>query len=393
MVTPVGDRERKAAVPDDDPQGSPVDRAVGAAREAVVALRIPTWFRTLGIGAWLLLGLIGVLAVLILFFALISGLLIPLVAAVVLAAVTVPLVDRMDRWRFPRWLAAAVILLLGVAIAAGTVAIVVWGVLSQADEIGQRASKSLQEAGGALNSLNVDSEQVRALTADVLKVVGAGFVGGLVGSAATLVIGVVLGGFMLLYLLKDWREITDWAAGHIGLPPPLGRRILNNAVRSFQGYARGLTVVALANAVTMGFGAWLLGVPLVLAIAVVTFVTAYIPIFGALLSGAFAVVIALGGQGLTDALIILVIAIVANNGLTNLIMPIAFGKSLSLHPLVILVVTTGGTLLFGIFGAVLAAPVTAMAVSTYAELKASGILVEEPPVPADVVGGASAPSP
>jgi putative heme transporter len=370
--------ERYPAVPNDDPQRSPVDRAVGAAREAVVGLRIPTWFRTLGIGAWLLLGLIGVMAVLILFFALISGLLIPLVAAVVLAAVTVPLVDRMDQWRLPRWLAAAVILLLGVAIAAGTVAIVVWGVLSQADEIGQQASKSLQEAGGALNSLNVDSEQVRALTADILKVVGAGFVGGLVGSAATLVIGVVLAGFMLLYLLKDWREITDWAAGHIGLPPSLGGRILDNAVRSFQGYARGLTVVALANAVVMGLGAWLLGVPLVLAIAVVTFVTAYIPIFGAVFAGAFAVAMALGSQGLTDALIILAIAIVANNSLTNVIMPIAFGKSLRLHPLVILVVTTGGTLLFGIFGAVLAAPVTAMAVSTYSELKTSGIFVEAP---------------
>lgn len=368
-----------------------MDRAVGAAREAVVGLRIPTWFRTLGIGAWLLLGLIGVLAVALLFFALISGLLIPLVAAAVLAAVTVPLVDRMDRWRLPRWLAAAVILLLGVAIAAGTVAIVVIGVLSQADEIGQHASNSLQEANGALNSLNVDSDQVRALTADILRLVGVGLVGGWLGSAATLVIGVVLAGFMLLYLLKDWREITHWAAGHIGLPPPLGERILDNAVRSFQGYARGLTVVALANAVVMGLGAWLLGVPLVLAIAVVTFVTAYIPIFGAVFAGAFAVVIALGGQGLTDALIILAIAIVANNSLTNVIMPIAFGKSLRLHPLVILVVTTGGTLLFGIFGAVLAAPVTAMAVTTYADLKASGIFVEAPLPPAGVVVDRPAP--
>jgi putative heme transporter len=371
-------RENRPTVPDDDPQRSPVDLAVGAAREAVVSLRIPTWFRTLGVGAWLLLGLIGVLVVLLLFFALIGSLLVPLVAAVVLAAVTVPLVDRMDRWGLPRWLAAAVIFLLAILIAAGTVALIVWGILSQADEIGQQASRSLQEANGALSSVNIDSEQARAVVANVLKVVSAGFLGGVVGSAATLVVGVVLAGFMLLYLLKDWQEITVWAASHIGLPTSLGTRVLDNAVGSFQGYARGLTVVALSNAVVMGVGAWLLGLPLVLAIAVVTFVTAYVPIFGALFAGAFAVVIALGAEGVTDALIMVAIAIVANNSLTNLIMPIAFGKSLNLHPLVTMVVTTGGTLLFGIIGAVLAAPVTAMALSTYKELKASGIFAEMP---------------
>jgi putative heme transporter len=374
----VSDREREPTVPEGDTGGSPVDRAVGAARDAVVTLHIPPWFRTVGVGAGFLLRLIGVLAVALLFFALISSLLIPLVAAIVLAAVLVPLVDRLERLRFPRWLGAALMLLTGVAIAAGTVALIAWGVASQTGEIERHASQTLQDADGVLNDLGINGDQVRTLTVDVLRVLGAGFVGGLLGSAATLVVGVVLGSFMLLYLLKDWRQITMWTAGHIGLPPPIGERILDNAVRSFQGYARGLTLVALANAVTMGLGAWLLGVPLPVTIAVVTFVTAYIPIFGAVFAGGFAVVIAFGGQGPTDALIMLGIAIIANNSLTNLIEPIAFGKALRLHPLVIMVVTTAGTLLFGIFGAVLAAPLTAMAVNTYAELKASGIFLAEP---------------
>lgn len=340
--------------------------------------------------AWLFLGLVGVLVVFLVFFSLISALLIPLVAAVVLAAIVVPLVDRLDRWRFPRWLAAALMLLLGIAIVGGTVALIVWGILDQGGEVGQQASSSLQEASGVFSSLNLDGSQVRDAAGDILTVLISGLVGGLVGSAATLVIGMVLGAFMLLYLLKDWTTIMGWAAGHLGVPRPLGERLLDDAVQSFRGYARGMTVVALANAVTMGLGAWILGVPLAPTIAIVTFVTAYVPIFGAVFAGAFAVVIALGAEGLTDALIMLAIAIVANNSLSNLIQPIAFGRTLKLHPLVVLVVTTGGTLLFGIFGAVLAAPVTAVILKTSAELKARGTVSEEPSGPSEVaVGGAA----
>lgn len=384
------DGEAGQGTPSGDPGSSPIRRAVGVAQEVIAGPRVPPWLRTLGVRAWLFLGLVGVLVVFLVFFSLISALLIPLVAAVVLAAIVVPLVDRLDRWRFPRWLAAALMLLLGIAIVGGTVALIVWGILDQGGEVGQQASSSLQEASGVFSSLNLDGSEVRDAAGDILTVLISGLVGGLVGSAATLVIGMVLSAFMLLYLLKDWTTIMGWAAGHLGVPRPLGERLLDDAVQSFRGYARGMTVVALANAVTMGLGAWILGVPLAPTIAIVTFVTAYVPIFGAVFAGAFAVVIALGSEGLTDAVIMLAIAIVANNSLSNLIQPIAFGRTLKLHPLVVLVVTTGGTLLFGIFGAVLAAPVTAVILKTSAELKARGTVSEEPSGPSEVaVGGAA----
>ena len=90
-----------------------------------------------------------------------------------------------------------------------------------------------------------------------------------------------------------------------------------------------MTIVAAFNAVVVGLGALVLGVPLAGTIAVVTFVTAYVPFIGAFVSGAFAVVLALGSQGTHRALIMLVIVILANGLLQNIVQPIAFGATLT----------------------------------------------------------------
>jgi len=97
-------------------------------------------------------------------------------------------------------------------------------------------------------------------------------------------------------------------------------------------------------------------VPLAGTIAIVTFVTAYIPYLGAFVAGAFAVILALGAQGTTTAVIMLVIVLLANGLLQNIFQPIAFGATLRLNPLVVLIVTIGAGCLFGMIGLVLAAP-------------------------------------
>jgi putative heme transporter len=126
------------------------------------------------------------------------------------------------------------------------------------------------------------------------------------------------------------------------------------------------------NGVVVGLGAVVLGVPLAGPIAIVTFVTSYIPFFGAFFTGAFAVVIALGAKGLGVALAMLAITLLTNNTLQNLLEPVAFGKTLRLHPLAVMLVTTAGTLLFGMLGATLAAPVTAVALRTVNLLRGAG---------------------
>ena len=118
----------------------------------------------------------------------------------------------------------------------------------------------------------------------------------------------------------------------------------------------------------VGLAAWALDVPLAGTIAVVVFVTAYVPFIGAFVSGAFAVMLALASQGTTTALIMLVVVILANGLLQNIVQPIAFGATLDLNPLVVLIVTIGFGAIFGMIGMVLAAPLTSAALHISREL-------------------------
>jgi predicted PurR-regulated permease PerM len=109
-------------------------------------------------------------------------------------------------------------------------------------------------------------------------------------------------------------------------------------------------------------------------IAVVTFVTSYVPYLGAFVAGAFAVLIGYGSGGLGVALAMLAIVLLANNTIQNMIEPFAFGSRLHLHPFAVLITVTSATVLFGVVGAVLAAPLTSAAVNAYHQLRDAGLL-------------------
>ena len=114
-----------------------------------------------------------------------------------------------------------------------------------------------------------------------------------------------------------------------------------------------------------------LGVPLVGTIALVSFVTSYVPYLGAFVAGAFAVLIAYGSGGLGVALAMLAVVLLANNTIQNLVEPFAFGTRLRLHPLAVLLTVTTATMLFGVMGAILAAPLTSAAVNAYHQVRSS----------------------
>ena len=131
-----------------------------------------------------------------------------------------------------------------------------------------------------------------------------------------------------------------------------------------------MTIIAAFNALLIGGAALILGVPLAGTIAVVTFVGAYVPYVGAWVAGGFAVLIALSTGSTSDALIMAVVALLANGVLQQMIQPFVMGATLSLNPLVVLVVTIGAGALFGMVGLTLAAPLTSAAVHIANELRA-----------------------
>ena len=183
-----------------------------------------------------------------------------------------------------------------------------------------------------------------------------------VGSLASLALGLSFAMLSLFFLLKDGPKLRAWTERHMGVPEQVGRTITTDVITSLRGYFGGVTIVAAFNAVVVGLGAIVLGVPLAGTIALVSFVTAYVPYVGAFVAGAFAVIIALGSEGTTDAIIMLVIVLLANGLLQNILQPIAFGATLNLNPLVVLIATIGAGCLFGMIGLVLAAPLLSAAV-------------------------------
>ena len=127
-------------------------------------------------------------------------------------------------------------------------------------------------------------------------------------------------------------------------------------------------------AVVVGLAALLLGLPLVFTIMVVNFIGGYIPYIGAFLGGGLAVIVALGDGGLPEAAVMLVVVLAANLALENFVEPKVMGRTLDVHPLVVLVVTALGGLLGGIVGLILAVPTYVIAGNALGRLRSRGVV-------------------
>jgi predicted PurR-regulated permease PerM len=348
-------------------------RAATAATRELVHLRLPPWLRTLGTGAWLVVGIAVLVGIALMLLAGVTSLMIPLVVAAVLAAILVPAVDRLERWHVPRWLGAALLLLVGLSILVVVAVVVLRVLIDQGQDIWLEVTAGLDSAGDELDPGGDRGQHLATVLASALRALLVGALGSALFSMTALLVGVVLAVFVLLFLLKDWEPITNWSTSHAGLPPRLVSEVLDGTVRAFRGYALGLTELGVMNAAVVGIAALALDVPVAGPIALVTFIASYVPYFGAVLAGAFAVVVALGAQGLPVALAMLAIVLLANTTIQNLFEPFAFGRSLRLHPLVVLVATTAGTLLFGLMGAILAAPLTSAFLNALRVLREAGL--------------------
>ena len=189
-----------------------------------------------------------------------------------------------------------------------------------------------------------------------------------------------------LFVLKDGPVMHRFINRHLGVPEPTANIVTTNVAKSLRSYFLAVTIIAGFNAVLIGGAALILGVPLAGTIAVVTFVGAYVPFVGAWVAGGFAVLIALSTGSTSDALIMAVVALLANGVLQQMIQPFVMGATLSLNPLVVLVVTIGAGCLFGMIGLTLAAPLTSAAVHISNELRARGAGGQPTPAPVPAGG-------
>ena len=366
----------RAAAP--EPGLEPVELAPAEVGELATVFAAPRWLSDLGRTSWLLVGFAALLAAVIWLIGTTYTIVGPVVAGTIVATVAMPAVSALAR-HMPRVAAAAIALLCLAAIGVLVVLIVIGGITSQNDGIGQRATAAASKAEQWLKDVGVnDSGAANAksnVEKDVPQIISTltkGVISGIQG-LTSLAFAASFFLLSLFFLLKDGPTMRRWVDRHLGVPQSVAFIITGGIIRSLRGYFRGVTIVAAFNAVVVGLAALLLDVPLAGTIAVVTFVTAYVPYVGAFVAGAFAVVLALGAKGTTTALIMLVVVILANGMLQNIVQPFAMGAALDLHPLAVLVLTIGAGCVFGMIGLVLAAPLASAAVHITRDLSRARI--------------------
>jgi predicted PurR-regulated permease PerM len=308
----------------------------------------------------------------------VNEIVLPLTFAAVLAVVFKPLAGVLIRHRFTPGLAAGAVVLGLLALVTGVGVATVRGVIDQADQIGASVDAALANAAGSLEVDPAALDAARDAAATAAPTIGGGLLTELVSGVGTLVglaSGLILGALIMYYLVKDGtslrRSLVSW------IDPPLREDVdgfIGDSCQILRDYGRGRTVMSAIVSVVIGVASLLLGLPLIFTIMVVNFIGGYIPYIGAFLGGGLAVVVALGNGGLGAAAVMLVVVLAANLLLENFVEPKVMGRTLNIHPLIVLVVTALGGLVGGIVGLILAVPATVIAANGVARLRARGVI-------------------
>ncbi|MCY7341989.1 MAG: AI-2E family transporter [Pseudonocardia sp.] len=314
----------------------------------------------------------------------------PVMLAVIVATVLWPPAAFLRRRKFSPLLAAATVLLAGIVVLAGLIALISASVAGGAGEIAESVTAGIQEvqlwaAGPPLNlaqsQLDSAVQQVSTQIQQSVSTIATSVLTGAAGVASGVVTGVLV--LVLAFLfVKDGPRFLPWlravagdgAGGHVA-------EVLSRVWKTVGDFIRTQAIVSLVDAILIGAGLLILGVPLALPIAVLTFLAGFVPIVGAIVAGAVGVLVALVSNGFTTALIVLALILVVQQVEGNVLQPILQSRSLGLHAAVVLLAVTAGSTLYGIAGAFLAVPVTAAAAVV---LRYMGEQIDE-----RVVGGAA----
>ncbi|MER5809388.1 AI-2E family transporter [Streptomyces sp. NPDC002033] len=326
-------------------------------------------FLVLAATLWVLMRVIGAVRLVVLAF----------VVALLVTALLQPTVARLHRRGLSQGLATALTAICGFIVLGLAAWFVVWQVLDNLDTLSGRLQEGIEELKkGLLNSpFHVTEQQINDVAKNLSDAIGTSTSEitskGLQGVTVLVEIltGMLLAMFSTLFLLYDGKRIWQWT---LKLVPAVARPGVAGAGprawRTLTAYVRGTVIVALIDALFIGVGIYFLGVPLAVPIGVVIFLASFVPLVGAVVSGALAVVVALVTQGPFTALMALLVVLLVQQIEGHVLQPFILGRAVRVHPLaVVLSVATGG-LVAGIGGAVVAVPLVAVANTVIGYLRA-----------------------
>lgn len=332
--------------------------------------RVPRWLDTGASFAWRFLLVAAALYVLGLVAERLLVVVVPVVLAAMLATVLAPPAHWLRRHGVRPAIATWVVFLVGLGLLAALFLWLIPTVRSQSESLGHSAGHGVNQVKHWLvnGPLNLSRRQVdhdfRQLGRDARQRAS-----GFAWQGATIAIEVA-GGLLLTFVttfffVKDGDRLARGAMRLFGRRradelPELGALLW----RTLTGYVRGTTVNGVVNGVLIGTGLHVLGVPLALPLAVLTFFGAYFPIVGSFVSGALAALVALAANGPVAALAVIGLTILIHNLEAYLVGPLVLGRSVELHPLAVLLAIAAGGVIAGIVGAFLAVPVAALVTTT-----------------------------
>jgi len=330
--------------------------------------------------SWRLLAMLAFAVALIWVIARLQVIVVPVALALMVTALMIPAVDFLDRRGAPRGGAVALVLLSGIAIVGGLLSFVVSQFVTGLPGLVEQVTKSIESTRAWLiegpahlskdQITNAGNSAIEALRNNQAKLTS-----GALSTAATvteIITGALLVLFTLIFFLHGGRNIWQFVTRIF--PENVQERVRDAGRAGFQsliGYVRATFLVALVDAVGIGTGLAIMGIPLALPLASLVFLGAFIPLVGAVVAGFLAVVVALLAKGFIYALITLGLIIAIQQLEGHVLQPLVMGRAVSIHPLAVVLAIAAGAVLAGIVGALLAVPTVAFLNSAIRVLAAS----------------------
>ncbi|HEY0249421.1 MAG TPA: AI-2E family transporter [Gryllotalpicola sp.] len=319
--------------------------------------------------SWRLLLIGGAIAVMVVIVWQLKLIVIPVMLAVLLSALLVPLKELLVRIHVPKWIAIIVCMLLTLVVVSGLLYLVGQQVRAEAGPLRHQTMSAISSARHWLTGppFNLTDRQIGGYLdtiTDAVRTDSKVLISGALSLGSTL--GHVLTGMLLilfstLFILIDGAGIWRWV---VSVFPKRARAAADGAGRAgwttLQSFVRVQILVASIDAVGIGLGAFFLGLPLAVPIAVIVFMGSFIPIVGAVITGTLAVFIALVYKGIWFALIMLAIVLFVQQLEGHVLQPLIMGSAVKVHPLAVVLVVAAGSLVAGIAGALFAVPFAAV---------------------------------
>ncbi|GHF37297.1 putative PurR-regulated permease PerM [Amycolatopsis bartoniae] len=353
----------------------------GQARRTTVrsdaARSVPWRMRVAAALSWRFLLIIAAIGVIFYILGYLSAVAIPVGIALLVSALFAPLVGRLVRWHVPRGLATLIAIVVGLIVVGGVLTLVITTLTASLPQLQEQISASLARINDWLQRgpLHLSHDQLQQM---LNKTIGAinGNSAELASRAlstattiGTILTQALLALFTLIFFLYSGPQVWSFL---LRIVPHEVRDQADVAGRrgfaSLVSYVRATVAVACVDAICIGVGIWIVGVPLAVPLAALIFIGAFVPIIGAVASGAVAVLIALVAKGFVAALIVLAILIGVMQLESHVLQPFLLGRAVRLHPLAVVLAIAVGVEVSGITGALLAVPILAVLKSAIGSL-------------------------